>query len=552
MPDSDAPAKITAISFDYTGFDVTDWVGGNDKLGFADDVYEFREATKGFVGSSLFTAASDNQGNVLYTSYQTYPCREYLERDEDGQYMPGSDPKQLLDGTVYGGFTMPSKDGIVDEEPGKTDPYKCVVPFDEVPQAINPEAGFVFTANNDPAHITDDGDPDNDKWHLGGPWSSVRANTIRRELEACAADKSCDLEAMQALQANIKSRMGEEFVPYLLAAIDKARTLSQTDGDKGVDDARLVALYDNNMERFEAAEKRLADWQTAGFDTPSGVETFYMQPTDQNKVDAVATMIFNAWIGRFIGQVWHDEPMPGWRWSGSRGEVASLLRYLASRGADNPQDHTAWDADTQEAVWFDRLGTDEVERSDELMLVALAAGLDFLESDSTGPGDGGFGTTDMSQWLWGLRHQAKFESLLGDFLGSNSSFSALVDVFSIKTSTLPLADDIKSGDPRKGLEWFPRGGDQWSVDAANPGFSGTKFRHGSGPVMRMAISLKGDEVRGENIVPGGQSALTDSEFFADQAALWLGNETLPMRYYVADVVEHATAHEVYTPADAAE
>ena len=66
--------------------------------------------------------------------------------------------------------------------------------------------------------------------------------------------------------------------------------------------------------------------------------------------------------------------------------------------------------------------------------------------------------------------------------------------------------------------------------------------------MRMVIALHPDgRVAGQNIIPGGQSGLTDSPHFADQAALWLGNEALPLRFHLDEVVEGAIGREVYTP-----
>ncbi|MBW2458830.1 MAG: penicillin acylase family protein, partial [Deltaproteobacteria bacterium] len=172
----------------------------------------------------------------------------------------------------------------------------------------------------------------------------------------------------------------------------------------------------------------------------------------------------------------------------------------------------------------------------------------FLRSEpGEEPGTEGFGTSDMDQWLWGLRHYAKFESILADFLGDDPDYAPLTEKFAISTSYLPLEDAIPSGDPRRGLKWFPRPGDQYSVDAANPGTSGTRFSHGSGPMNRMVVSLKGDEVTGQNIIPGGQSALTDSVYFADQASLWLANETTPMRFSVDQVVAGALRRETYSP-----
>jgi acyl-homoserine lactone acylase PvdQ len=220
---------------------------------------------------------------------------------------------------------------------------------------------------------------------------------------------------------------------------------------------------------------------------------------------------------------------------------------FASRNGANTENLASFNPATGESVFFDVVGTEAVERSDEVVLMALADALAFLRAAPDAPGEGGFGTTDMSQWIWGLRHQVRFESLLGGFLGQDSQFAAITDQFSITTRTLPLAENLGADDPRRGLKWFPRGGDQWNVDAANPGLGGTRFTHGNGPVMRMVIELKDGRVTGQNVVPGGQSGLTDSPHFSDQARLWLGNETVPLRFHPEDVAAGATGREVYEP-----
>ena len=59
--------------------------------------------------------------------------------------------------------------------------------------------------------------------------------------------------------------------------------------------------------------------------------------------------------------------------------------------------------------------------------------------------------------------------------------------------------------------------------------------------MRMVIELKDGEVRGQNIVPGGQSGSTTSPHFNDQLSLWLANEALPLRYELDEVISGATS-----------
>jgi acyl-homoserine lactone acylase PvdQ len=237
-----------------------------------------------------------------------------------------------------------------------------------------------------------------------------------------------------------------------------------------------------------------------------------------------------------------------YRFSASEARWRGLKRFLDGRGPGNPDQLASWNEATGESAFFDVLSTPEVERADEIILSALARALDFLESAPVSAGQGGFGTTEMARWTWGLRHQVRFESLLADFLG-DTEFSSILDAFSITTSVLPLSvDPLMPGDPRGELKWFPRPGDQYSVDAASPGFGGTSFTHGSGPVMRMVIALKDGRVSGQNIIPGGQSALRDDANYSDQARLWLANQTYPLRFHLEDVIAGATARESFSPA----
>ncbi len=548
--DTDGDGIISAISFDYAAFDATNYIDALDQLGRTDDVYDFREATRGLVGSGLFSAVGDSAGNILFTSYQAVPCRTYLPRTADGNWGAGANPMALLDGQLYGGFELPMVDGRADEDAGGENPNACVIPFDEIPQAINPNSGYVATANNDPGNLTKDGNLSNDEWYLGGPWSSVRVNTIGRELASAIDSNSADFAKMKAIQANKDSRLGELFAPPLVVAIGHARVLAKSSEILSSSEQRLADLFSAHEAGFDEAQGYLIDWADANYRAASGVKTFYETPTETDLQSAVATSIFNAYIGRFIGQVWDDEPVSNaFLFSADRIKVRITRTLLDGRGEDNPLELASHNADTGESIFFDRIGTDELERSNELMLTALASGLDFLRSEAESKGVGGFGVDDMSQWLWGLRHMARFESLLGSFLGDDPALAQLSQMFSITTLRLPLDESVPPDDPRYGLTWFPRGGDQWNVDAANPGLSSTNSSHSNGPVMRMVIALNQGSVGGGNILPGGQSGLTDSDHFADQLELWLANDTIPMRYHVGDVVEGATGREVYTPSD---
>ena len=107
---------------------------------------------------------------------------------------------------------------------------------------------------------------------------------------------------------------------------------------------------------------------------------------------------------------------------------------------------------------------------------------------------------------------------------------------------------MAADDPRAELTWFPRPGDNFGVDAANPGFGGTTFDFGSGPVYRMVVSLGPDRAGGRNIMPSGQSAMTDSPHFADQTVLWLANETTPLLLEVEEGLAATVRREQILPA----
>lgn len=536
--DTDGDGVITAISFDYTGLDAGNVLLAVDRFGHADDVQGFQEASRGLVAYSQNMAVADANGSVLYTGYQAVPCRSYLARSATG-WSAGADPSLLLDGTVYGGFTIPFADNVVDES-FSSDPARCVVPFADYPQSVDPPEGYVLTANNDPAGISFDDDVSNDDWYIGGSWDGGwRADTIDRRLAELVARGDVTAQDMADVQADTHSRLGEQFAEVLLDAIAHAKV---AEGDPGSAEGRLAALYRADSARFDEVETRLSAWVDADYPTPSGVKTFYNDPSAEDLEMSVATMVFNAWFPRFLSDVFDDEGLPDvWEPTGSTGRVRALTLVVEGRGPNNPMGLASYNPDTEESAFFDIYSTEPIESSDEVALMALGAALDYLESSD------GFETPEMDDWIWGLKHTVHFDSILGDFLGSEGAYAPLVEQFSIDADVLPIDEGISVGDPRYGLPGYPRQGDQFSVDAANPGFSGTNFTYGSGPVFRMVVALDGDGVSGLNILPGGQAALTDSEFFADQAALWLANEAFPLRFAAEDVVAGAIGRERFLP-----
>lgn len=545
--DTDGDGVITGLSFDFTGFDVPDILDDVDAWGRAGTVDEFREITRGLVAYAQNLVVADRYGDIAYTSFNGTPCRDYLDREASG-WPEGANPTRLIDGTRYGAFTIPvDDDGLVDDG-GDTDPQQCAIPFERWPQVVSPEQGYVVTANQDVAGNSLDDNLANDEFHLGIQWSlGFRAATIGRVLEGYIERGDVSLDDMAALQADHTSPLGLRYGPELIAMIDRAEAWSGGEATQPWQE-RVGALYAADPQGFDDVRTRVQAWLDRGAHAASGVDTFYDQPDDDDRADAVATMVFNAWLMQWLDGLFADEDIDFAFALDRRGARIRLLdRMLLGRGADGADVVASWVADTEESAFFDVLGTEEVERSDEIAAQALADALAVLRGPRRSAGVGGFDTDDMDAWLWGLRHQVRLQSLLVSFAGDNDLVALIGRDFAITPERLPLADGLDDDDPRASAPWFPRPGDWFNVDAAHPTPGRDDYFYDAGPVMRMAFHLGPDGVQGYNILPGGQSGLVDSEHFADQLELWLGNRTLPVRFDPLDVAAGATGREVFSP-----
>ncbi|MBW2461334.1 MAG: penicillin acylase family protein [Deltaproteobacteria bacterium] len=546
--DTDGDGMITALSFDYTPLDGGNYINGMMRWGESSTVREMYDNSQGMIGASQNFIAADSSGSVMFTPYQAMPCRRNL-RGTDGRWADGAHPGRLIDGTRFGGFEIPlTAEGNIDES-APDDPQRCTVPHDEYIAAIDPASGFVASANADPGDLTADNDLENDPWYIGGPFQEDYRVTRIAELLTAGGD-TIDEDYIRTMQADIRSPLGAQFVPLLLESIEAARTAAAGTPAAGSPEERMAAQWAAKSADYIGLETRIMAWRDGGHIADSGVETFYNTPVaDTARDNAVATMLFNAWWGPFVRMALGDERLPsGTHTPTSGARMRVVTRMLDGRGPGNPLMLAEYNAATEESVFFDVLGTPEVETSQEIAMLAIDEALVFLRSESTGPGQGGFGNDDWDSWLWGLRHHGFFEALLGDFIDADdASFGFLLDMYSITPERIPLMADLPAGDPRANLPGFPKGGDNFTVDTANSGFGGRDFDYGSVSVWRMIITLRGDATTGENMMHAGESGRPATPAFDDQTFLWLGNEPSPMRLTPEQVVEGASARETFVP-----
>ncbi|MEW8976943.1 MAG: penicillin acylase family protein [Symbiobacterium sp.] len=125
-----------------------------------------------------------------------------------------------VDGTIAyrAGGLVPIRrqgDGLL-PVPGWTDEYEWVgfIPFEEMPEAVNPPEGYIVTANN---KVIDDAYP----YFLTHSWSQpYRAIRIVEMIEQKKGDLTADdMQAMQADYANLHART---LLPVLLPPVERA------------------------------------------------------------------------------------------------------------------------------------------------------------------------------------------------------------------------------------------------------------------------------------------------------------------------------------------
>jgi penicillin amidase len=106
----------------------------------------------------------------------------------------------------------------------------------ELPSALDPERGYLCTANNDPWGFTADGRVDNDPFYYGNFYDpGDRAARIESELRRLLREKPgrVSLDDMKALQADTYSNIAEDLVPPLLDALARIGSDPTLDPYKG-------------------------------------------------------------------------------------------------------------------------------------------------------------------------------------------------------------------------------------------------------------------------------------------------------------------------------
>lgn len=263
-----ADRSIYEVALRWTALTPEPTVEAIFALDTASNWEEFREAARKFTVPSQNLVYADREGNIGYQSPGTIPTR----RTGDGRWpVPGWDPQSDWTGTI---------------------------PFERLPSVLNPDDGFIVTANN---KVIDDDYP----FLLGADTApGYRADRIRELLDR---DEKFSVQDMTEIQMDSMNANAQRLVPELLKV-------------------------DPGGEYYSAGQELLRDWD-------------FTQTADSG-----AAAYFDAVWNQLLALTFDDELPPDQRPGGGERWFQVVDRLLETRGSSWWDDVDTEQVETRDVV----------------------------------------------------------------------------------------------------------------------------------------------------------------------------------------------------------
>lgn len=491
----------TGLSVQYTG-----WSGSLDLEAFlrwhrAQNLAQFKNGLRYADGFVFNMAYADVRGSIGYFATGELPLRDDLQNLGRPD---GAPPWLIRDGTgAHRNEWLPARGYRQDRSLG----YE-VLPLVEMPSAVNPETGWLISANNDPLGTTLDNDPLNQRRRHGGvlyydrSFVSLRAAQIHRLLETRLAEGPLDDEAMKQLQSDQRLLDAELTLPYLFEAFEAASAPGAPE---------VLANWAADPRVVETVG-RLEAWD---FSTPTGIREGYdpgddpeaLQEPDADEVDrSVAATLFSVWRGQLVRRV-VDQTLDGLGLGGSlppsRQAHVAMMNLLQSFDRTQGRGASGVDFFAVDGV------EDPVVARDAVLLECLGTTLDRLAGE---PFERAFGgSQDLSDYRWGKLHRIVLAHPLGG------------------PFNVPPSGDFAQAGPQ--LSGLARGGGFEAVDTGTHdarAADDSSFRFTLSPGRRYVATLDPAGISAYQILPGGQSGDPTSPAFTSQLGRWLTNRYAPV------------------------
>jgi len=506
---------------------------GNIAMARARDVGEFEQAVH-MVSFSYNYGVADVEGNIAYFNAGVAPLREDLQML--GR-VDGNPPFLLRDGThQFKNEWLPLRQ----PQPFQSLPFE-ILPYSEMPHAVNPAQGFLANTNNDPVGVTLHNRPLGHVRPNGGiyylDWSYADGNRqgqiLRLIQKAIASGEKISPENMMNMQANNQLFDASIFVPYIVAAFNRATS--------GGSPAELAGFAQD--PGIAEAIARFRNWD---FSTPTGIAQGYDpgsypgqagKPSMLDVDNSVAATIYNTWRGQFI-QNTIDATLirlgilinqPGSS-KGNEGPVPGLNPLPAVRHLlDNFQQ--AGGIGSSGANFFLVPGAPSAGVArDVLILRSLRGALDLLASDAFAPAFAN--SKNQQDYRWGRLHREVLAHPLGgpfDIPSSNTS---------TESAFVNLAPDLPGLAKAGGRETLDLGE---SFMIRPQGSNDLMFI--TAPSRRLVAEMEPGNIQASEIIPGGESGDPRSPFYSSMLGRYLTDSYHPLQIDPDEV----TSVEEFTP-----
>jgi penicillin amidase len=516
-----------AISIQYTGFGATRELEGLFALARARDLNDFKVGLQFLDVGSLNWAYADIDGNIATFVNGKVPLREDLQAGT----IDGQPPFLVRDGTGTLRNEWIRRDG------GGAGLDFESLPFDELPHVVNPAQGFLVSANNDPLGITLDNDllnnfrgDGNGIYYISGGFNAgFRAakitSLLNRAFNRDRGHGKVSFRDLQLMQANVQMFDAEVFTPYIIRAFAAGRRAGAP--------AELAALANDPAVR--EAVWRLSNWD---FSAPTGILEGYdaadvdgarRRPSNGEALNSVAATIYTAWRrGMIVNTISATLQRVGLGGviKGNEQLLVSLRLLLDNFSTNHGVGGSGLD-------FFEIPGVNaspEVRR-DAIILRSLKEGLSLLASEAFAEAFGG--STNQNDYRWGKLHRITF----------SHRFGSLAPQFSIPTAGgfVNLTTALPGLAVGGGFETINNA--PFEIIGGEP----RNFTFNLGPAQRYVGELRRHGIKAEQIMPGGESGIIGSRFYANQLSLWLTNDYHRVLFTDDEIECNRFSKTVYRP-----
>ena len=470
-----------ALINQYTGWGVTKEMKFVREMDRAKNLDEFKAALQYFDIGSQNWIYGDVEGNIGYFTSAENPIRADLA---SGTVDGGIPPWIIRDGTgALNHEWLP----VMNPQPNQSLPFE-IMPFEEMPQVVNPTSGYIANANNDPIGTTLDNNPlnqlrpgGNGIYYLNPGYADLRQGRVDRVLKAQVdSGVPVTVQDMKDLQGNVQLLDAELTLPTLLAQFAGVELPPESPMAQALD---VLSTWDYSTPTG------LAEGWDAGDDPLLAIE-----PDETEMRNSAAATVFALWRSMLIRNT-IDATLT----------AVGLGDYLpGGRDAQNAFSYHLLNFETNGGVGASGLPFFSMGLAPTVQ-GSLQQALDLLASDEFAPAYAN--SINVMDYSWGKLHRVVFDHPLG------------VDPFNIPNGGgfTDLAPDLRGLARQGGFD---------AVDASSHSARANTlngFMFGSGPNRRFVGEMTPDGVVGYETIPGGQSGVFLHPNYSSQLPLWLTN-----------------------------